>query len=71
MKLFELEDRPVVVADPNTAWVFSGDTWRAASVRLARTALLDGYWMGFDEFAAMFPRAAASLLAQDFMTAQK
>ena len=47
--------------DPNNAIVFDGGTWRPASIRTARTVLIEGSEMTIEEFKFAFPNAAKSL----------
>lgn len=61
MRLFELEDRPVAVEDPDTGFVFDAGAWRDASVSTVRAALLDGTELSAAELEASFPKAAKSL----------
>ena len=61
MRLFELEDRPVVSFGPSNAIVFDGGTWRPAGIYTARAALVGGSEMTIEEFKFVFPTAAESL----------
>jgi hypothetical protein len=61
VKLFELDDRPVVSLNLNEAIVFDQGAWRQASIHTARTVLVDGSEMTPTEFARTFPDAARSL----------
>jgi hypothetical protein len=61
VRLFEVDDRPVALSDPNNALVFDNGCWRKASVQTARKAVVDGYEMIPTEFAKAFSTAARTL----------
>ena len=65
MKLFEYEDRAIVVLDWNSGLVFDGKAWRPASVYTTRSALTRGTELTVEQFRAKFPSAAAALSRVD------
>ena len=65
MRLFELDDRAVVLLEFDNAIVFAAGAWRPAGVYTARAALVNGTELTAQEFRAQFPSAATSLSKVD------